>query len=172
MAGDLAYQGSMTLGGAMPLALAAEAQLGIAVNVSLPDIQAKIAGVLEAQVRLSITPPSIATNLQIALDIVASLELAPPVIDVQVALLASLLAELQVQFAQLSVAAAFDMNLGTAGIHVYTYSGDSASLSAAFATGLAGGLPGVVPSQQVSGVFLAAATPSATAALNTFFGVT
>lgn len=164
--------GSITLGAAVPIAVTAQAAVDAAVGVSLPSVQAQIAGALAAQVALTVTPPSVQGQLDLALDMVAALQasISLPVVSVQLAGLATLLASLNAQLASLNVQVAFSASLsvllGTAGLHAYRYDG------------LAGGLgefqnvvPGGNPSMPFTGLLVGATTPETLAAMQQVFGI-
>lgn len=114
--------GILTLGECVPIAASA-------VGAVLPEIQAKLAGALEAQARLAITPPTLAVSLDAAVALVAALEasiaIGLPALDFQVAGLIAVIAELQ---AQISILLALELTLGTPGIAAYAYEGPAAPL--------------------------------------------
>lgn len=84
------YLGSLTLGQCVPTALSAQGALDASIGVSLPEIQAKITGMLALQASLTITPPSIVASLEAALDMLvelqASLALTMPELSVTLGL--------------------------------------------------------------------------------------
>lgn len=169
------YLGSLTLASALPFAAQAQAKLDVAIGVSLPEIQAKIAGALEAQARLTATPPSLVANLQLAQDLVIAIQAAiavgVPDVDFQLDFLAGVIAELQAQAASLEADAAFSASLlgllGTAGVHMIAFTGNPATAGAE--------LQSVIDSAglgaNAGGILLIASATAPRIALGTFCGV-
>lgn len=167
------HLGTLNLGEAAPTALAAQGALDATIGVALPDIQAKLAGLLS----VNVLPPTLAASLNTALQLVANIQAAivvgvPPV-DFQLAALADLIGSLQGQLAalqsQVAFSAALGVTLGAAGIHMYGYTGEAGSLGNEFQGQLSGGFPGGQPTDDTYAVMLAATTPAARAALQGFF---
>jgi hypothetical protein len=133
------YLGELSLGACVPLALTAQALV-------VPELAAKVAGLLKVQAALTITPPSIAGQLALAAKMVANLEVAPPGASLQLAGIAKLLAEIQ---ASLSAWVAIGVSLGTPGVFAYTYEGPANQL-------IPGGLPGNPPAVPCNAVIFIA----------------
>lgn len=132
------------------------------VAVSLPELQAKLAGALEAQAQFSVTPPSLTAVLSAALAAVAQLQAAIaadlPNATISVTGIAAIIAELEASIASLSaqiaISASLKATLGQAGVHLYRWAG-------AAGEAVPGGVPGVGDSVHVDGIFLVAATNGA-----------
>ena len=129
------------------------------------NLAAQIAGIIEAQARLTVTPPTLAGNIQIATEILASLQAAVaiglPTVDFQFAALAEVLAALQAQ-----LAAIVDLRLGELGVSLYTYDGPQVGTST---QGIVP--PGVSPSQDSGALVLSAVAPGTRAALKALAGL-
>jgi hypothetical protein len=172
MSGTLAHVGTVTVGGAIPLALTAQAELDATLGVSLPEIQAKIDALVALSASLTITPPTLAASLVAALDTVAGLQAAiaagVPSAALDLSAVAAALADLQAYLGTLTASAAFSASLaayfGQAGVSVYRYDGTLTQLPGAAAGVVSGSTPGV-------GVFLFATAGGTTAALEAVFGV-
>lgn len=178
MSGQIVSLGSLSLGQCVPLAVTAEGAITASVNVSLPQIQAQIAGLLQAQINLSVNPPTLAASLSTALQIVTSLEAAIavglPSVDFQVTAVAALLAKLQVTLgsltAQLGISANLGLILGSPGVAAYAYSGTVGDLGPAVTTATAGGLPiGSGPGDACNAILLATETPATWSAMQQLF---
>lgn len=160
----LTSMGQLTLGDSVPVALSASAELAASVNLMLPEVNAKIAGLVALQASLTLTPPSLAGNLQVALDLVASLQaslsLGLPGLDFQLTAVAALLAELNVflgaLLAKLDLALSLQATLGTPGIFAYQYIGPVGTAGNELQVRLAGGLPGGSPADTCYGWFFIA----------------
>lgn len=168
----VSYQGSISLGQCLPLALAASAQVSAATSVAQSDIQARITGLLALSIQ---PPPSLADLIRNATATLAALQsmLAAPLPDVGATMAA--LAELQASLAGLTGALAFAANLanllGTAGIRFYACAGTAGELGAELNVSVGGGLPGGGgPNESIAGFLLLANEPGAIAALRTMFG--
>ncbi len=165
----LTYAGSLTLGQAIPIALQAQAQLASAVNAALPDVQARVDGLLAVSIQ---PPPSLSDLIASANALVASLSslLAAPLPDVGAT--ADALASLQATLGQLSASLAFSVSLGSllssAGIHYYVYTGRADQVGSELGGYLSGGLPGGSgPAENIAGAVLLANDGGAIEALRT-----
>lgn len=163
------YAGALTLGQAIPMANTANVTLAAAANASLPDVQARVDGLLA----LSITPPpslaSLIASVQATLDALGAL-VAAPLPDVTAT--AAALADLQATLGQLSAALSFSVSfgslLGTAGIHYYVFAGRADALGGEMSAQLSAGLPGGAgPSEHIAGAILLANDAGAISALQT-----
>ena len=169
-----AYLGSKTLGECLPLALSAQANIAGAVGIGLPEISGKITGLLNVQVALTISPPDLSGTInavaQVALQLQAAI--SGPTVTLQVGAIAALLVELNIQLGQLNAYLAFDMQLGTAGIHMYSYNGRADGLGPALQGLLGIGPPGSFPDSETGAVLFVGVAPSARLALGAFVGLT
>ena len=174
----ITYLGSLSIGAAVPgaAALAAAGQAGI--NLALPDIQARLA----ALVQFTPQPVDFQAQLILAQQIVASIEaaialgLAPPSIDAQLAIVAALVAELEAAIAnvhaQLTIIVDIAALLGTAGVHAYAYSGRADDLGGEFAAELVGGFPGGGPTDSTNALLLATTSGATWTAMQGVFKTT
>jgi hypothetical protein len=175
----LRYVGSLTLGGIFPTVLDAVARLDATCAISLPNLQAKVDGLVNLVAALTITPPSLAANVVACAAVLASLQaklsLGLPGIALDVSALATLLASIEGDLGSIQGAASFSAELaallGTAGVHLWTYTGRADSLGGPLTAALAGGPPGGgSPSDAMAAIVCAATAPVPKAALNTFVG--
>lgn len=167
--------GFKTLGQVVPIALSATAGIDVAVGISLPEVQAKITGIIEMQAQLTLNPPSLATSLTALLSLVTQLEaaiaLGLPSASLDLSAVAVALAELNVTLgqltAQLSLAADINAILGSPGVALYRYTGSLEPL----ASQLPGGnpFPGAAPLPL--GVFAVAQDLGAVDAMRKVFGI-
>lgn len=170
------YLGSLTTGAAIPGAATLAAAGTAGINLALPDIQARLAGLLS----FTPTPISLTANLAVATSVIASLQtsialgVSPPDISAQLAIVAALVAELTAAVAsvnaQLGIIAGFP--LSAAGVYAYTYAGQADQLGSGFSAELSGGFPGGTPTDATNAVLLATTTPAAWTALQSFLKTT
>ncbi len=119
------YIGNYSVGVAIPVLLAASAQLALdfgtlsaSISLMLPELEAKLKAALELQLSLGIKPPSITAGLEVALALVASLEasiaISPPDVSASLAIdgVLALIAELQGLVLQLNA----QLGLGQVGL--------------------------------------------------------
>jgi hypothetical protein len=162
----LSYGGSLTLGQCIPLALQANAELDASIAVSLPDVQARVTGLLSVSIQ---PPPSLPQLIADVTSLLASLQglLAAPLPDV--AATAAALAELQATLAQLTASLGFANGFGAllaqAGIYYYVYAGRADQLGPEVTSALAAGLPSGAPGEQIAGALLLARDAGAISAL-------
>jgi len=137
------YAGSITLGQAVPAALSAQVAIGDSVGVAMPDIQARISGLLTLSLQPPPSLPSLIAGVQATLAALQQM-LTVPLPDAGAT--AAALADLQAQAAQLSASLAFATSLGSLlaspGVHYYLYAGRAGDVGAEFGAALSGGLPG------------------------------
>lgn len=172
------YQGSLTLGQCLPTSLEAAAALDAAINLTLPDLQARLAGALNLQVALTIQLPTLQATLDASIALVAqlqaSLALTAPSISLQLSAVLTLIAQLELFVGQLegylALAISLQATLGAAGVHLYTYSGRADALGPSLAGILGAGPPGSSPSDATGGILMAATAPAAIAALGAAIG--
>jgi len=173
------YLGSLTLGGCLPTALTAAAELDATATIALPELSGKLAGLLNVQAALTIQPPTLNASLSAALKIVAELQasisLGLPGATLQLSALAAIIAEIEASLgsiqAAIALAAALSLQLGTAGVHAYSFTGRADELGPAVRSITIGGLPGGAPSDFAGAVLFAATAPAARVALGGFCGV-
>jgi hypothetical protein len=151
------------------MAADAAIELDASIGVALPDVQARVTGLLA----LSISPPpSLAALIASAQALLAALQalLAAPLPDVSAT--AAALADLQATLGQLNASLAFSVNfgtlLGTAGIHYYVFAGRADALGGELGSLLSGGLPGGAGgAEHIAGAVLLANDGGAITALQT-----
>lgn len=154
----VSYEGSLTLGQAIPMALTAQVTLGDTASGAMPDVQARIDGLLT----LTATPPPNLADLIVgAQATLAGLQamLTLPLPDAGAT--ASALADLQLQLADLSAALSFSASfgalLGAAGVHYFLYAGRADAFGAELGALLSAGLPGGAgPGEHIAGAVLLA----------------
>lgn len=165
----ITYAGSITLGEAIPMAQDATVELDASVGALLPDVQARVDGLLALSIA---PPPSLADLIASAQALLAALQalLAAPLPDVSAT--AAALADLQATLGSLNASLAFSVSLGSllsqAGIHYFVYAGAAGDVGGELAGVLSAGLPGGAgPSEQCAGVILLASDGGAISALQT-----
>lgn len=160
------HVGSLTPGECLPLALQAQLRLNAALTIKLPEIQAKIAGLLAAKDKLAVELPSVDR----ALDIAAKLALSPPSLNLQLTAIAALLAELQAELAQIQADLAFCANLGlifgTPGVHLYVFEGQAEVFGPEMANALQ-----TLNGQRLVGAAMLASDSGAIGALRLLYGL-
>lgn len=173
------YEGSYSLGGIMPQALTVVGGLDAALAVSLPDLTAKVDGLLQLQASLTLNPPSIQGRLDVALALVESLKaaiaLGLPTIDLNLTLVSALLADLQADLGSLQASAALSasisLSLGAVGVHAFSHRGGANTIIPQIASVLGDSLPGGAPSDTVGTILLSASAPPAVVAMGQWFGL-
>lgn len=150
----------------------AEAKLSASIGLTLPTLEARLAGAVAAHARIGLQPPTLAGRLEAAVALVARLEamieLGLPAIQVDVGAMLAVIAELELMIGELSASLSFSVGLaallGTPGIYLARHEG-------AIGDVFPGGLPGgVSPSEPVWGVGVFATDGESKAALEAFFG--
>lgn len=163
------YVGSITLGQAIPMASTAVLELDASLGAALPDVQARVDGLLA----LSISPPpslaDLIASVQAMLAALQALLDAPlPDVSATAAALAELQATLGSLTASLAFSASFGSLLGTAGIHYYVFAGAANELGGELGSMLSGGLPGGAGgTEHIAGAILLANDGGAITALQT-----
>lgn len=150
--------GTRTLGECLPGVLALSVK-------ATGDLNAKIAGIIAAQAQLTVNPPTLAANLAVAQQIVVSLQAAIaiglPTVSLQAAALAQVLAALQAD-----LAAIVDLNLGQAGVSLYSYQGRINDCSTDNIVP-----DGIDPDSDSSAIILAGVAPGARQAIRAIAGL-
>lgn len=167
------YEGALTLGQCLPQALLANAQLATCVGLALPDVQARVTGLLA----LSIQPPvallDLIAGVQATLLALQNL-VAAPLPDVTAT--AQALVDLNLFLGQLNASLAFQAQfglvLGAAGIRLFAYAGPANQFAPEMNAQISAGLPGGGgPFENVAGVVLLANDPIAISALRAITGL-
>lgn len=162
----VSYEGSLTLGQAIPMAAQAQVTLGDTASGAVPDVQARVDGLLT----LSVQPPpsleELITGVQATLAGLQAM-LSVPLPDAGAT--ADALADLQVQLGELnagiSFAASFGALLGTPGVHYYLFAGRADAFGAELGAQLSAGLPGGGPAEHIAGAVLLANDPATISAM-------
>jgi hypothetical protein len=140
--------GELTIGEAMPGAVAVGVAGVAGINLALPDIQDRLAALL------AFSPGEVdfAAQLLLAQQTVTSIQAAitlgisPPSIALQLAEVAALIAALLASIAsinvQLAIIADFQALLSGAGVHAYAYAGDVTDFGPELDAEIGAGLPG------------------------------
>ncbi len=168
----VSYQGSITLGQAIPTAQTAQVTLASSLGAALPDVQARVTGLLALSVQPPPSLPALISGVQATLAALQALVADPlPDVGATAAALADLQATLGQLQAGLSFAASMGGLLGTPGIHYYVFAGRADALGGEMSAELSSGLPGGGgPAESIGGVVLLARDGSALSALQAVFG--
>jgi hypothetical protein len=160
------FEGRLTLGECIPAAAAAQVNLGAVLASSMPDVEARIGGLLAIQAR---PPPALADLIAAVQQLLAALQALAAAPFPDLAATAAALADLQATLGQLQAFLALNVELGallgTAGIYYYLFAGRATEVGPELASLLAVGLPGVPIDQRIAGAVLLAADGGAIAAL-------
>lgn len=162
--------GEATLGNVVPIALSATAAATASLNLQLPEINAKLAALLQLQARVAITPPSIAGSIDVLVGLVANLNLALslglPSISVDLSAVAAVIAQLSASLgslnAQLGLVLGIEATLGGASVHLLRYEGTVDGLAPS-------GIPGLSGSQEVNAIVVVGASSASWAAMQQVF---
>lgn len=161
------YEGSLTLGEAIPMAVQAQLALNQTANAIIPDVQARIDGLLSVT---AMPPPNLADLIVGAQASLAALQamVAVPVPDA--AAVADMLVEMQAQLAELSAGLSFATSFGellhVPGVHYYLYAGRCDALGVEMHKELYKGLPGTVdPRERIAGAVMLASDETTIAAM-------
>lgn len=161
----IAYKGSLSIGDLCPLVVSAHA-------ATFAELNAKLAGLLELQAKLTITPPSIAGSITIVANLLAGLQAAVtlglPGVDFQLAAVAAAMVSIN---ASLSILLSLQVTFGAAGVFVYSYEGAVGAFGGELNAALAAGFPGAGgPLQGCNALVLGTVTPATWTAMAAFFG--
>lgn len=167
---SFAYLGGRTIGECVPLAVTAKGALDVAIGASLPEVQAKLAGAVQAQANIALNPPTLATQLNAALALVAQLQamiaLGVPGGVVDLTAMAKVIAELQATIGllntQVDFSASFSATLGASGVHAYLWEGKSSDA-------VPGGLPGLPADADSWGLFLVTGSAATWSSMQAMF---
>lgn len=172
------YVAGGSIGTLLPMSLQAIGALDAQLALMLPDIAAKIAGALKAQIGLTISPPSLSGSLETAAKIVLNLGIAisGPSFALDFSAIAALIAELQASLgsvvANLALSAALKVTFGHGGLHLLTAEGEVGQMGTAYQSILQAGLPGVGPNDLgFSLLLVAGADPGSIGVLKLLAGV-
>lgn len=151
------------------MALTANATVASTANAALPDVQARVDGLLALSIAPPPSLPSLIAGVQATLAALQTL-ISVPMVDV--AATAAALADLQASLGQLTASLAFSTSfgglLGTAGIYYYLFAGQAGALSGELGAQLSAGLPGGGgPTEEIAGAVLLARDAASIAALQT-----
>lgn len=165
----ISYKGELSLGQVVPMALQAAGILNASLGAQLPDVQARLDGLLAVSVA---PPPSIADLIASVQQMLAALQtlLSAPLPDISAT--ASAIADLQATLGQLQAGLSFAglLNglLGSPGIYAYTFDGKANQVAGELGSEVGGGLPGGSGgSETIAGTILFARDGGAIDALRT-----
>lgn len=164
------HLGELTLGAVVPVALSATAAATASLNAQLPELQIKLASLLELSARVALVPPTIAASIQtvIALNasLVAALSVGAPAVMVDVSGLLAVMAQLSADIGaltlQLQVILGIEAQLGGASVHLLRYDGTASGL-------VPEGIPGVSAGADVHAIVVLASTSAAWGAIQSVF---
>lgn len=162
------YVGGFSVGGAVPIALAATATASATLNAALIPAQARLAGAIQALASVTVSPPSIAAVATLAAAAAASVQaaLTGPTVGASAGVAAQLVAELGAIVlaleAQLSAIAQLEAILGTAGVHLYRLDGAIGGMGSDLGSLLSTGVPGGSGPGQIGTAFVLVAADNGT----------
>lgn len=166
------YEGSITLGAAVPGAASAAAGLTTSANASIGEVQAKVTGLTALSASITLSPPDPLALIAQAQALIAALSVPIPALPAppQLVAIASTIAELSITLASLQasldLAASLTTQLGTPGIHYYLFAGRADAAGGELSAHLSAGLPGGNgPSESIAGAILLASDAGAINAL-------
>lgn len=167
------FVGGLSIGGAIPMLALTNVNLSASVAVSLPDLNARLVGLLNVSAALTISPPDLTATINAAIATVVSLQAAisGPTVTLQISAIASVTAQLQLEVGALEAFVDFSVNLDgllSSSVAAYTYSGIVSQAGPEIEAVLAANPPGAA-SNQSFGVLLIGTTPAAIAALGEIF---
>lgn len=170
--------GELSIGGTIPGAVAVGVAGAAGINAAIPDLQSRIAALLD----FSPTPVDFSAQIAIAQATIVSVQLAitngisPPSIAAQIAEIAALLADLLATAvsvdAQLTIITDFQALLGAAGIFAYAYDGDVGDLGDELDAEIGAGVGGGLSTDHCNALVLLTSTPATWDAMGEIFQVT
>jgi hypothetical protein len=172
----LEYAGSFPCGIICALSLEVIASASASLLLALPPILVQLTAVIELGISLNLSLPNIGLNISALVSLIADLNAAIsiglPSLNFQLSACLTLILELGPIVVALEAAinalAAFSLNLG--GIQSYSYSGTGAAFGSAMSSVTAGGFPdGTPPGANVYGIILAATAVDTWNAISSFF---
>jgi|SRR5688572_9692365 len=170
------FVAQQTLGECVPIALTAVGAVDATAAVVLPQIEAQLAGSIEALAQITISPPSIEATIALLTAAIAALQALAelPGAELSIAALAGVIAELQATLgsiqAQVAISAGIGLILSAPGVWAYTQTGTPASFGSDFDAEIGGGLPSSGdPDLPIYSVTLIASDAGAIAALQQAF---
>lgn len=164
------HLGELTLGAVVPVALSATGAAVASINAQLPELQIKLASLLELSARVALVPPTIAASIQTAIalnaSLVAALSVGAPAVSVDVsgllAVMAQLSADISALTLQLQVILGIEAQLGGASVHLLRYDGTAGAL-------VPEGIPGVSSGQDVHAIVVLGASSVSWGAIQSVF---
>lgn len=134
--------GELSLSAAVPLLAAFNASLQVAVGFSIPELQAKLAGLGQILVALTVAPPDLTGTINAAIATVATLQasISGPTVTLEAAAIVALIASLNVQLELLTAAA--ELSIPSANLSAYVYEGPTGQLGAEVQAVINSDLPG------------------------------
>jgi hypothetical protein len=162
--------GEVTLGAVVPIALTATGAATASLSVQLPQLQTKLAALIQLQARVALTPPSIVASIQSIAVLTASLQAAlavgAPSLPIEVSALLAVVAEISATIgsltAQLGIVAGIEAQLGGASVHLLRYDGTVTGL-------VPTGIPGISGSANINALLTVAASSISWEAMQAVF---
>lgn len=162
--------GEMTLGAVVPVALTATASATASINVQLPELQLKLAALLELSARVTLVPPTIAASIlavaNMGIQLGIALSAGAPSVLVDVSAILAAIAEINASIGALTVQLGIILNieaaLGGASVHLLNYEGVASGL-------VSSGIDGISSSANVNALLIVASTSAAWATMSTVF---
>jgi hypothetical protein len=168
--------GQLSIGGVVPIAIAAQATADASLGLVIPQITAQIAGLIALITQLGISPPSIEGSIALLTQAIGSLQAAVtlPGASANITAIAAALAQLEATLlslnAQVTASAALAVTLGTPGVWVYSYDGTPRAFGPNFSGAIGGGLPDSLdPDLPINGLVLLTSDGGTWQAMKTCF---
>lgn len=151
--------GELTISDLIPALSAFRAALDVSLGFSLPELQAKLAGLANILVSITLVPPSVGATLIAAIEMVAELQIQinAPRIGVDVDAILALIAELNLTLGKLTLALQLSLNFPGAGLSLsaYAYTGRTDAIGNELQTDLLASLPFASPSATTYALIIA-----------------
>jgi hypothetical protein len=162
--------GELSLSAVVPLLAAFEAALVASLGIATPELNGKLAGLLNVLAAITIAPPELGATITAAIAVVANLQAAisGPTITLQATAIASLIAELNIQLGILTAAAALAIPSGV--LSAYVYDGPSGQIGTELQSEITSSLPGAPA--HTSALILATTDSAAWVAAGLVFRIT
>lgn len=134
--------GELTFEQQIPLLAAFKSGLDVSVGVSIPDIEAKLAGLNQVLLSITVAPPDLSGTIDAALQTVTQLQAAigGPSVTLEAEAIATAIAELEAQLDLIMSASGLTIPSGA--LSVYVYDGSSSTIGAELQSAVNASLPG------------------------------
>ncbi len=170
--------GELSIGAISPGALASTVTATASIEASLPNLEAQLAGLIQAQIQLSLNVPDLAAQLDTAIDtvvqILIGLSIGIPAVDVQGAAIvegiATLVGDIGTLNAQFDIALELQQSMG-ASIVAWSYNGPTNQFTNELAGFVNPGLQGGSPTTEMDALVIATTNPVSWEAMRLMFAV-